>query len=181
MLLPINTMPPCCGELAPYSEVDPLACARAAIGTPADAERKTARAPANKARRSTFIENNVARMGSGAVGTLRFRSIIFGVIQEPRAKLHPLKNLEHPAGERLQRVIGPWGLALTAVNLAIGAGIFLLPAILASMLGSAAVLAHLVCGAATALVMTCFIELSSEVSRTGGPLAALEEILGPWP
>jgi APA family basic amino acid/polyamine antiporter len=92
-----------------------------------------------------------------------------------------LKNLEHAAEERLQRVIGPWGLALTAVNIAIGAGIFLLPAILASMLGPAAVLAHLVCGAATALVMTCFIELSSEVSRTGGPLAALEEILGPWP
>jgi APA family basic amino acid/polyamine antiporter len=43
------------------------------------------------------------------------------------------------------------------------------------------VLAYLVCGAATALVMTCFVELASEVSRTDGPLAALEEILGPWP
>ncbi len=78
-------------------------------------------------------------------------------------------------------MIGPGGLALTALNIAIGAGIFLLPAILSNILGPAAVLAYLVCGAATALVMTCFIELASEVRRTGGPLAALEEILGPWP
>src|ERR1700680_4480482 len=64
MLLPINTMPPCCGEGAPYSGVDPVVCARAAIGTPADAEMKTAIAPANKARGPAHIENNVARMGN---------------------------------------------------------------------------------------------------------------------
>jgi len=52
---------------------------------------------------------------------------------------------------------------------------------MAGMLGPAAVLAYLVCGSATALVMACFVELSSEVTRTGGPLAALEDILGPWP
>lgn len=48
-------------------------------------------------------------------------------------------------------------------------------------LAPAAILAHLVCGLATALVMACFVEISSEVTRTGGPLAALERILGPWP
>jgi amino acid transporter len=29
--------------------------------------------------------------------------------------------------------------------------------------------------------MACFIDLSSEVTRTGGPLAALQEVLGVWP
>jgi amino acid transporter len=67
------------------------------------------------------------------------------------------------------------------VNIAIGAGIFIQPGVLAQMLGPAAVFAHVVCGVVTALVMACFVDLSAEVTRTGGPLAALEEILGPWP
>jgi amino acid transporter len=93
----------------------------------------------------------------------------------------PLKTQGNPAEEHLRRVIGPWGLALTAVNIAIGAGIFIQPGVLAGMLGPAAVLAHLVCGIVTGLVMACFIDLSSEVTRTGGPLAALQEVLGVWP
>lgn len=92
-----------------------------------------------------------------------------------------LKTLEHPADEHLHRIIGPLGLALTAVNIAIGAGIFIQPGVLAQMLGPAAVFAHVVCGVVTALVMACFVDLSADVTRTGGPLAALEEILGPWP
>lgn len=78
-------------------------------------------------------------------------------------------------------MIGAGGLAFTAVNIAIGAGIFIMPAILAKMLGPGAVLVDLLCGVATILVMACFVEISSEVKRTGGPLAALEEILGTWP
>jgi APA family basic amino acid/polyamine antiporter len=114
-------------------------------------------------------------------GRRRFRRRTSCLLANVCCRTTLLKTAEHPVEERLHRVIGPWGLALTAVNIAIGAGIFILPGILAGMLGPAAVLAHLVCGVATALVMTCFVELSSEVTRTGGPLAALEDILGPWP
>ena len=67
------------------------------------------------------------------------------------------------------------------MNIAIDAGIFIQPGVVARMLGPSTVVAHLVCGIVTALVMACFIELSSEVTSTGGPLAALEEILGAWP
>jgi amino acid transporter len=49
------------------------------------------------------------------------------------------------------------------------------------MLGPAAVFAHVICGIVTVLVMACFVELASDVTRTGGPLAALADILGPEP
>jgi len=112
----------------------------------------------------------------------QFRSAFsYSTLSERYGTISQLPTLETRAEERLHRVIGPYGLALTAINISIGAGIFILPGILAGMLGPAAVLAHLVCGLATALVMACFVELSSEVTRTGGPLAALQDILGPWP
>ncbi len=79
----------------------------------------------------------------------------------------------------LERVIGPWGLATNAVNLTIGAGIFALPAVVAAMLGPAAVLAYLVCAALMGLVLACFAEVGSRVTRSGGAVAYVEEAFGP--
>ena len=90
-----------------------------------------------------------------------------------------------PAGESrdaeqsLVRAIGPWTLGANAVNLTIGAGIFALPAVVAVILGPAALLAYLVCGALVLLVLTCFAEVGSQVTRSGGAVVYVEEAFGP--
>lgn len=84
-----------------------------------------------------------------------------------------------PAAGQLVRAIGPWGLSATAVNGAIGAGIFVLPGLVAAILGPAAIVAYLICGAALALVLTCFVEIGSFVQRSGGSVAYIEEAFGP--
>jgi len=94
----------------------------------------------------------------------------------PRLALHePTAHADH----QLRRVIGPWGVAANAVNSAIGGGIFGLPALVAALLGPAAIICYLVCGVAVALVLTCFAEIGSFVHRSGGPVAYIEEAFGP--
>lgn len=80
---------------------------------------------------------------------------------------------------QLKRVIGPCGLGATAVNNAVGAGIFVLPALVAAILGPAAILAYFVCGLAVVLVLPCYIEIGSFVHRSGGGVAYIEEAFGP--
>lgn len=84
-----------------------------------------------------------------------------------------------PADEQLVRAIGPWGLAATAVNSCLGAGIFVLPGLVAAILGPSAILAYLICGVAITLALTCFIEIGSFVKRSGGTVAYIEEAFGP--
>lgn len=84
------------------------------------------------------------------------------------------------ADSKLQRVIGPWGLAANAVNSALGGGIFALPGLVAALLGPSAIFAYLLCGIAIALVLTCFAEMGSVVHRSGGAVAYIEEAFGPF-
>ncbi len=81
--------------------------------------------------------------------------------------------------QELVRAIGPWTLGANAVNLTVGAGIFALPAVVAAILGPAAVLAYLVCGALVLLVLACFAEVGSQVTRSGGAVAYIDEAFGP--
>jgi amino acid transporter len=84
-----------------------------------------------------------------------------------------------PAPERLERVIGPWALGANAVNLTVGAGIFALPAVVAGMLGPAALLAYAVCGVLVLLVLGCFAEVGGRVTGSGGAVVYVEEAFGP--
>lgn len=81
--------------------------------------------------------------------------------------------------QSLLRAIGPWTLGANAVNLTVGAGIFALPAVVAAILGPAALLAYLVCGVLVLLVLACFAEVGSQVTRSGGAVAYVEEAFGP--
>lgn len=83
------------------------------------------------------------------------------------------------ADDRLTRAIGPWSLGANAVNLSVGAGIFALPAAVAGILGPAAILAYVVCGLAIALVLICFAELGTRITRSGGAVAYIEDSFGP--
>jgi len=82
--------------------------------------------------------------------------------------------------EGLVRVIGVGALSLGVVNMVVGAGIFVLPGRIAAELGSAAILAYLICSVAVALVFLCFAEVGSRVTRSGGAYAYIEDAFGPF-
>ena len=83
-------------------------------------------------------------------------------------------------GEGLLRVIGTGVLGLSVVNMVVGAGIFALPGLVAAELGSASIIAYLICSVTVALVFLCFAEVGSRVSRSGGAYAYIEEAFGPF-
>src|SRR6266478_5073348 len=82
------------------------------------------------------------------------------------------------ADEQLIRAIGIPGLAANIVNSTIGAGIFVLPALVAKGLSAAAPLAFVVCALAMVLFVTCFAIAGSRVSLTGGLYAYVEVAFG---
>ncbi len=80
--------------------------------------------------------------------------------------------------EQLVRAIGVPGLTANIVNSTIGAGIFVLPALVAKGLGPAAPLAFIACAIAMVLFVTCFAIAGSRVSLTGGLYAYVEVAFG---
>ena len=80
----------------------------------------------------------------------------------------------------LQREIDVWGLSANIVNIIVGAGIFVLPAIVAEIMGSSGIFVYLFCGFLIALVMLCFAEAGSKVTRSGGAYAYVETAFGPY-
>ncbi len=82
--------------------------------------------------------------------------------------------------EGLIRAVGVRGLTAAIVNYTIGAGIFVLPAIVAGKVGGAAPVVYLVCAVAMALIVMCFAEAGSRVSLSGGTYAYAEVAFGPY-
>ena len=82
--------------------------------------------------------------------------------------------------EGLVRAIGPLGLTAAVVNVVVGGGIFVLPAAVAAEMGSAGVLAYVVCGGAFLFVAASFAIAGAGVSRTGGAYVYVEEAFGPF-
>lgn len=81
---------------------------------------------------------------------------------------------------QLRRVIGVRALALTMVNLTVGAGIFGLPALAARELGASAVFAYLVCVVLVGLVGLCLAEVGSRLSGAGGVYGYATASYGPF-
>src|SRR5205814_2740306 len=79
---------------------------------------------------------------------------------------------------QLIRAIGVPALTANIVNATIGAGIFVLPALVAKNLGQAAPLAFAACAVAMILFVTCFAIAGSRVSLTGGLYAYVEVAFG---
>jgi basic amino acid/polyamine antiporter, APA family len=80
--------------------------------------------------------------------------------------------------EQLVRAIGIPALTANIINSTIGAGIFVLPALVAKGLGAAAPLAFICCAVAMVLFVTCFAIAGSRVSLTGGLYAYVEVAFG---
>lgn len=92
----------------------------------------------------------------------------------------PIMDTTTVTEEGLVRAIGTRALSLSIVNMIIGAGIFVLPGLVAVILGPAAIFAYLLCSVAIALVFLCFAEAGSRVSRSGGTYAYIEDAFGPF-
>jgi len=85
------------------------------------------------------------------------------------------------AQEGLKREVGVWGLSANIVNIMVGAGIFVLPAIIAETMGASGVFAYLFCGLLIGLIMLCFAEAGSKVTHSGGAYAYVETAFGAFP
>ncbi|WP_242205214.1 APC family permease [Aestuariivivens insulae] len=82
--------------------------------------------------------------------------------------------------EHLKREIGVLGLSSNLINTMVGAGIFALPAIVASGLGPASILAYLFCGLLVTLVMLCFAEVGSKITTSGGAYTYIQSSFGSY-
>ncbi len=82
--------------------------------------------------------------------------------------------------ENLKREIGVRSLTLAIINITVGTGIFVIPAIISEALGTAAILAYLVCGALIFLIALCFAELGSKITVSGGTYSYIETAFGPF-
>jgi basic amino acid/polyamine antiporter, APA family len=66
------------------------------------------------------------------------------------------------------------------INYMIGAGIFVLPAVVAARVGGAAPVVYVVCAIAMAMILLCFADAGSRVSLSGGTYAYAEVAFGPY-
>ncbi len=82
--------------------------------------------------------------------------------------------------ENLKREIGTFSLASAVVNVTVGTGIFVLPALAAENLGAAAIVCFFICGALVFLIALCFAEVGSKVTVSGGTYAYIESAFGPF-
>jgi amino acid transporter len=85
-----------------------------------------------------------------------------------------------PTKENLLRTIGVFGLTSNIVNVIIGSGIFVLPAIVAAGMGASGVLAYIFCGILIAFIMLCFAEVGSKITITGGVYTYIETVFGKY-
>jgi basic amino acid/polyamine antiporter, APA family len=83
-----------------------------------------------------------------------------------------------PKEHGLIRALGVPALTANIVNTTIGAGIFVLPALVANGLGAASPVAYGVCAIAMGLFVTSFAMAGSRVSLTGGLYAYVEVAFG---
>ncbi len=82
--------------------------------------------------------------------------------------------------EGFRRRIGVFGLSANIINIIIGAGIFVLPAIIAANMGPSSIIAYIFCGILIALIMLCFAEAGSKVTNTGGAYTYIETAFGDY-
>jgi amino acid transporter len=82
--------------------------------------------------------------------------------------------------EGLIRAVGVRGLTAGIVNYTIGAGIFVVPALIAARVGAAAPIIYIICAVAMGLIVLCFADAGSRVSLSGGMYAYAEVAFGEY-
>jgi basic amino acid/polyamine antiporter, APA family len=87
---------------------------------------------------------------------------------------------EKSVKENLKREIGVRSLVLAIINMTVGTGIFVVPAIIGIKMGASAILAYLLCGGLIFLIALCFAELGSKTEISGGTYTYIENAFGPF-
>ncbi len=90
-------------------------------------------------------------------------------------KITPATPSPNPA---LIRALDTLDLTAVGINGVIGAGIFLIPASIAKMLGAASIWAFLAAGFVICLIVLCFAEAGSWIQSTGGPYVYTRFVFG---
>jgi APA family basic amino acid/polyamine antiporter len=80
----------------------------------------------------------------------------------------------------LVRALGPFQLAASIINIIVGAGIFMLPALLMSRMGASAPLVFVAGAIAIVPIALCFSAVGSRASATGGPYTFVGAAFGPF-
>lgn len=80
----------------------------------------------------------------------------------------------------LVRALGPFQLGASIINIIVGAGIFMLPALLAARLGPVAPLAFVAGAMAIVPIALCFAAVGSRAVATGGPYTYVGAGFGPF-
>jgi basic amino acid/polyamine antiporter, APA family len=81
----------------------------------------------------------------------------------------------------LVRAVGGVSLAAAIINIIVGSGIFLLPALLFTRMGSSAPIAFLAGALAIVPIALCFAAIGSRAATTGGPYTYVGAAFGPFP
>lgn len=81
----------------------------------------------------------------------------------------------------LIRAVGGVSLAAAIINIIVGSGIFLLPALLFTRMGSSAPIAFLAGALAIVPIALCFAAIGSRAATTGGPYTYVSAAFGPFP
>jgi len=84
------------------------------------------------------------------------------------------------SNNELKKEIGLFGMSANIVNIVIGSGIFVIPAIVAAGLGSASIIAYIYCGFIALMLMLCYAEVGSRVTGSGGAYKYLGVPFGPY-
>jgi amino acid transporter len=91
------------------------------------------------------------------------------------------ENTSQESRPTLLRTLGQWDLTAIGVNQVIGAGIFVLPASVALLVGQAASpLVWIVAAAVNALIILCFAEAGTRFRDAGGPYLYARAAFGPF-
>ena len=80
--------------------------------------------------------------------------------------------------EGLKRELNVFDIAVSVLNITVGAGIFLLPALVAGILGSSSLLAYIFCGLLYFCIMLCYAEMSGRITNSGGGYVYIEKAFG---
>lgn len=82
--------------------------------------------------------------------------------------------------EELKRELGIFDVAINVVNISISSGIFILPALIAAILGGASIMAYILFGLMLLLIALCYAEVGSRITASGGAYIYIEKAFGPY-
>jgi APA family basic amino acid/polyamine antiporter len=88
--------------------------------------------------------------------------------------------MEQLQNEGLKRELGIFDVAINVVNISISSGIFILPALIAAILGSASIVAYILCGLMLLLIALCYAEVGSRITTSGGAYIYIQKSFGSY-